>query len=144
MPAFSHRSLTNLSTCHADLQRLFGEVVKWHDCTVIEGHRNAKAQTDAVAAGTSRARWGESKHNTLPSLAADVVPYPINWESLDRFRTFGGFVLGVASQMGILVRWGGDWDGDWDPTDQTLVDMPHFELVDYRIEDFLPEGAEIA
>ena len=84
------------------------------------------------------------------SKAADVVPYPIRWpkeevmqsvlkkinedaelkryiKDLARFYAFGGCVKGIASMMGLKIRWGGDWDGDWDFTDQTFDDLVHFE-----------------
>lgn len=129
MPAFSQRSLSNLSTCHGDLQRLFGEVIRHFDCAVIEGWRGQEEQEKAFREGKSRARFGKSFHNAHPALAADVVPYPIDWNDLSRFQHFAGFVLGVASQLKIDIRWGGHFT--------TLVDMPHYELADYRIEDFL-------
>ena len=41
---------------------------------------------------------------------------------------FAGFVLGVANQMGINLRWGGDWDQDFEVQDNKFDDFPHFEL----------------
>lgn len=131
MPSFSQRSLSNLSTCHPELQRLLGEAIKHVDFTVLEGHRGREGQEKAFREGNSRARWGQSKHNAKPSLAVDIVPWPIDWNDHERFHHLAGWVLGIASQMGIDLGWGGLWT--------TLVDMPHFELLDYRLEDFLPE-----
>ena len=128
MPSFSERSLRRLETCHPDLQRLFHEVVKHVDCMVIFGFRTREEQEQAFEDGNSDKHWPDSLHNKTPSQAVDVAPYPVDWKNEDRFRAFGGFVLGVASQMGIPIRWGGDWDGDWDFSDQRLVDQPHFEL----------------
>jgi hypothetical protein len=39
MPKFGRKSRNQLSTCHEDLQALFEEVVKYFDCSVLEGHR---------------------------------------------------------------------------------------------------------
>ena len=128
MPKFSNRSLERLATCHPDLQRLFREVIRHVDCSILVGHRDRAAQEAAVEAGHSQLGWPRSLHNREPSLAVDVAPWPIDWADLERFRAFGGFVLGVASQMGIPLRWGGDWDGDWSFRDQQLIDLPHFEL----------------
>jgi len=36
--------------------------------------------------------------------------------------------MGVASQMGIKIRWGGDWDSDGSVCDNKFNDLVHFEL----------------
>jgi hypothetical protein len=130
VPSFGTRSLTNLSQCAQPLQDLFNEVIKEYDCSVICGHRNELDQTAAFDGGKSKVAWPNSKHNQVPSIAADVVPYPIDWNNTKRFYHFAGYVQGVAERMGIKIRWGGDWDGDLvDLDDQSFVDTPHFELV---------------
>lgn len=129
MPAFSKRSKANLSQCHPDLQRLFNSVIKDVDCSVICGHRGEAEQEKAFREGKSKARFGESKHNAIPSNAVDVVPYPIDWNDRERFAHFAGFVLGKASALGIKVRWGGDWDKDGKTRDESFYDGPHFELM---------------
>lgn len=128
MPIFSKRSIDALSTAHPDLQRLFAKVIQHVDCIVLEGHRGKAAQNKAVAEGKSKTPWPTSKHNGYPSLAVDVAPYPLSWTDTVRFYYFAGFVKGVASQMGIEIRWGGDWDSDNDFRDQKFMDLPHFEL----------------
>jgi len=128
MPQFGTLSRTRLATAHLDLQRLFEEVVKHYDCTVITGFRPKDEQDRAVADGLSKTPWPQSKHNRQPSLAVDVAPYPIDWKDTKRFYHFGGYVTGVAEKMGIPIRWGGDWDSDNDLNDQTFMDLVHFEL----------------
>ena len=128
MPAFGARSRRELDTAHPDLQRVFFEVVKHFDCAVLEGHRGEEAQEEAVRTGKSKIHYPDGKHNKIPSLAVDVAPWPIDWTDKERFYYFAGFVLGIASQMGVSLRWGGDWDGDTDVKDQTFFDLPHFEL----------------
>lgn len=125
---FSIASNKALDTAHPNLQRLFREVAKHVDCTVLCGHRDKIGQDAAVAAGKSKTPWPTSKHNKVPSLAVDVVPYPIDWGNRERFFHFAGFVKGIAAGLGIRVRWGGDWDGDNDFRDQTFDDLPHFEI----------------
>lgn len=126
---FSARSKTNLATCHPDLQRLFNEVIKTHDCTILEGHRNAKRQNEAYMSGLSKLKFPNSKHNRFPSHAVDVVPYPIDFGDLGRIYQFGFFVVDLAKKMGIKIRWGGDWDMDGDTKDQKFNDLVHFEIV---------------
>lgn len=127
MPVFSAASKQRLSTCHPDLQKLFYEVVKFYDCAIIAGHRGKEDQDAAVAAGKSKLAWPKSKHNSNPSHAVDVVPYPIDWHDYRRFYHFGGFVLHTAMSLGIPIRWGGDWDSDF-KFEQKFIDLPHFEL----------------
>ena len=128
MPKFSSRSKRNLRTCVPDLQVIFNEVVKAYDCTIIVGHRGLFEQNKAYQDRTSRLQWPESKHNRDPSWAVDVAPYPIIWNDTNRFYHFAGYVFGIADQMQINLRWGGDWDMDRDLSDQTLMDLVHFDV----------------
>ncbi len=126
---FSKTSLSKLETCHPDLQKIFNEVIKQYDCTVIEGYRAPERQNQLYHLGQSKLKGGQSKHNKKPSLAVDVAPYPIRWNELERFYHFGGYVKAVANNLGITIRWGGDWDCDGEFADQTFFDLPHFELL---------------
>jgi len=121
MPSFSPKSLNKLSTLHPDLQRVLQKVILHVDFTILEGHRNEADQNAAVARGASKARWPLSKHNSLPSKAVDVAPWPVDWQDTPRFNYLAGFILGVASELGVRLWWGGTFTG--------LVDRPHFELV---------------
>lgn len=134
MPRFGRTSKTRLSTCHEDLQKLFNEVIKYYDCSILNGHRGEEEQNEYYRMGTSTKKFPESKHNTYPSLAVDVAPYfaeapHIRWEDKEKFYHFAGYVQAVADQMGIKIRSGSDWDRDGDLHDQTFMDLPHFELV---------------
>lgn len=135
MPKFSTKSQQKLLECHSDLQDLMNEVIKHFDITIIEGFRSPKDQEEAYRTGHSNLKPGQSKHNVSPSRAIDVAPWKvtephIDWNDIELFRFMGGFILGIASQMGIKIRWGGDWDSDFNFKDQRLIDLPHFELVD--------------
>ncbi len=129
MPVFGRRSQGNLSTAHPDLQRLFTEVVKYFDCSVICGHRNKEAQNEAFHSGRSGLKFPDGMHNSMPSYAVDVVPYPVDWKDTKRFYMFVGFVRGIAASMNIKIRCGADWDGDTQVKDQNFNDLPHFELI---------------
>jgi len=37
-------------------------------------------------------------------------------------------VMGVAKQMNLPIRWGGDWDMDNDLDDSNFLDLVHFEI----------------
>ena len=128
MPRFGKRSISRLKTCDQKLQELFYEVVKHFDCSIIEGHRGEERQNKAYADGKSKVKYPNGKHNQNPSIAVDVAPYPIDWSDRDRFHYFGGFVLGVAKQMGMNIRWGGDWNQDTETKDNKFDDLVHFEI----------------
>lgn len=128
MPNFSAKSQAKLATCHPDLQRVFNEVVKHFDCTIVEGHRGKEDQDRYYAQGKSKVKYPNGKHNKEPSMAVDVIPYPIDWNARDRFVYFAGFVKGIATSLGVNIRWGGDWDCDTELADNTFDDLPHFEL----------------
>jgi len=105
------------------------EVCMYFDCTIITGHRNREEQTKKFGAGLSKKMYPHSKHNSLPSMAVDVAPYPIDWADRDRFHYFAGFVMGIAKKRGIKLRWGGDWDGDTEVKDNNFDDLLHFEII---------------
>ena len=128
MPKFSKTSNERLSTCDYQLQRLFCEVIKHVDCIIIEGYRNEQDQHKYFLAGTSKKDWPNGEHNSLPSRAVDVMPWPLDWKDEKRIHYFIGFVMATAIQMGIKVRSGHDWDCDFDLEDQSFVDSPHWEL----------------
>lgn len=128
MPKFGRRSRERLNTCHPDLQKIFNEVIKYVDCSVLCGYRNKEDQNKAYIDGKSDAKFPEGRHNRKPSLAVDVMRYPVDWEDYERMTLFAGFVLGIAKSMNIKLIWGNDWDGDFDTRDTNLKDYPHFEL----------------
>jgi peptidoglycan LD-endopeptidase CwlK len=130
MPRFSDKSISNLATCDPRLQRVFHEVIKHFDCTILEGHRDKKRQNRMVEEEKSQVRWPDGKHNTVPSMAVDVTPYPVVWDDRERQTLFAGFVLATAKSMGIDLRWGGDWSMDFEVRDNEFDDLVHFELVE--------------
>jgi len=130
MPSFGKKSQERLNTCDPRLVELFEIVIEDFDCSVLEGYREKEAQNRAFDEGKSKLKFPEGNHNKYPSLAVDVVPYPIDWEDRDRFHYFAGFVKGVASQLGLDIRWGGDWDSDTQTKDNNFDDLPHFEVRD--------------
>ena len=130
MSQLGPKSVERLAECDERLQRVFNEVIKNYDCTVICGHRSKEDQDEAVRTGKSKLKFPDSKHNLVPSRAADVVPFPIDWNDKIRFYHFIGYVLGVADTMGIKLRSGSDWNKNNNFKDEHFMDLPHFELVD--------------
>lgn len=121
MPKLSKRSVERLATCHPDLQKLFNELIKEVDFTVLCGHRTKEEQDEAFKIGTSRAQYPQSKHNKFPSLAVDIAPFPIVWSDTKQFSYLATKVKEKAVELGLKIKWGGDF--------KNLKDMPHYELV---------------
>jgi peptidoglycan LD-endopeptidase CwlK len=130
MASFGKKSQERLNMCDPRLVELFEEVVEHFDCTVIQGYRDEVEQNKAFEDGFSKLKYPQGSHNKYPSLAVDIAPYPIDWKDRDRFHLFAGFVKGIASQMGLNIRWGGDWNSDTHTKDNNFDDLPHFEIRD--------------
>lgn len=129
MYKLGNASLNNLRTCHPDLQEILEEAIKIVDFAIICGHRNKDEQDKAFHSGMSKVQFPNSKHNTYPSSAVDIAPYPIDWNNTGRFTHLVGIIRGIAHMKGIKIRCGIDWDSDGDITDHSFMDYPHIELV---------------
>lgn len=136
MPRLSQKSLSKLKTCHKDLQIVILEAIKEFDFIVVYGTRTVEEQFELYKQGRKLVDgvWvkvgstvtnidGKSKlsmHNHLPSLAVDLVPYPVDWNNLQRFKDMAEVIKATAKRLGIKITWGGDWI--------KFKDYPHFEL----------------
>ena len=130
MYKFGSRSKKHLVTLDERLQKVLNEVIKYVDCSIIEGHRSAERQDKLFEEGRTKVKYPHGRHNANPSRAVDVVPYPIDWDDRERFHLFAGFVIGIAQSMEIKLRWGGDWNMNFEVDDNNFDDFPHFELID--------------
>mgnify|MGYP006095219417 CR=1 FL=1 len=134
MPKFGKRSTDNLNTLDERLARVLERAIKTGpDFTIIAGHRGEFDQNKAYSEGFSKARWPLSKHNTSPSLAADLLPYGGSsaWSDDMRFALMAGWVLKCAEEEGVTLRWGGDWNRSWRASVASgFFDGAHFEIVE--------------
>ena len=130
MPKFGKKSKEQLATCDKRLQEVFNEVIQFVDCSVLEGHRGQERQDQLYIEGKTKVKYPSGRHNSKPSNAVDVTPYPVDWADRERQTLFAGFVIGVARAKGIKLRWGGDWDMDFQVMDNRFDDFPHFEVKD--------------
>ena len=129
MPYFGRLSTQRLSTCDERLQDICHEAIKIYDFSVLCGHRDEIEQGKFYRGGKSKLQYPASKHNSTPSLAVDIAPWPINWDDLGRFKLLAGIIFGIAHCKCIKLRWGGDWNMDWNLKNEKFVDLTHFELV---------------
>ena len=124
MPRFGKRSKERLKGVKPELVNVLNELVKIMDVTIIEGLRTEARQMELLAQGKSKTKY--SIH--LEGKAVDLAPYPIDWEDRDRFHYMGGMIRGIAKQLNVSVRWGGDWDGDGEVKDNGFDDLVHVEI----------------
>ena len=120
MAKFGKVSKARLAECDPRLQKIFNRVIEIVDCSVLCGHRGEKKQEEFFKAGKSQKHYPDSKHNKTPSLAIDVVPYPVDWTDIVRFKNLAKIVKDTANYFGIEIEWGGDWEH--------LKDYPHYQL----------------
>ena len=132
MPRLGKRSKKRLEGVDSRLIDLLERVCKYFDITVIEGKRSQERQDLLVEQGKSKTKFG--KH--VQGKAVDIAPYPIDWNARDDFHYLGGFVLGIATQMGLNIRWGGDWsDSSLSQNQRTTKDNSFDDLVHFEIKD---------
>ncbi len=125
MPSYSTHSAQRLLTCDFRLQRLFGELIKQVDHSILCGWRGKEEQDLAFATGHSKLEWPDSNHNVNPSKAVDAGPWPLPVDPAEQVQAFEEFAVVVkelAARLGIKVRWGGDW--------AHFRDRSHWELVE--------------
>ena len=116
-------SFARLKTCDKKLQELCDMMIARSDfdLTITCGYRTEEEQNEAFEKGKSRARFGQSKHNTFPSKAVDICPYPIDWDTKDiRWQEMALNAMWCAGKLGIEIVWGGSF--------KSIRDLPHFQL----------------
>ena len=132
MPSFSPSSISKLATCDVRLREIAELAVQDFDFSVVCGHRDKEEQDKAVRFGFSKAPFPTSKHNSYPSKAMDLVPYPEGYKVPERMKDLAKHILVVAEAQGTKIRWGGDWNMNGRSDDEKFIDMPHFELVEEK------------
>ena len=117
---FSTKSKNILNSVNPKLQKLFNEVIKYYDISIISGFRTVEEQQELFKQNRSRCDGINkiSKHQTKN--AVDIIPYPINWEDINKFYEVAGCIKTISNQQGLKINWGGDW--------KSFKDYPHWEI----------------
>lgn len=143
MYKLSKRSLTNLQGVNTNLVKVVQRAIEIakQDFMVTEGLRSreqccinyGKGRTaqqctqKGVPAkyaqpNISKVTWLNnpfaSKHSQ--GRAVDLVPYPVDWNDLAKFRSIAEAMKQAAKELNVTINWGGDW--------QKTKDYPHFEV----------------
>jgi len=143
---FDSTSAKNLAEAHLLLQHLLNAARGRIAFQVLDARRGKAAQELAFKLGHSKAHYGQSPHNYTPAIACDITPLPVNgkipWDDRDAFKdlwlVIGWFNpknnqgSGLALEMRIPIRWGGDWGMDGSHEKGSGWDMPHYELHEWR------------
>lgn len=128
---YSRKSLERLKTCDKKIRNLmiFALENSKFDITIACGFRSDIDQQLAFQQGKSKAKWGESKHNTFPSKAIDIYPYSqrrmCNGDKegdIEKIKELSEHIKECAKKLDINIKWGGDW--------KNFKDYPHWELVE--------------
>lgn len=139
---FGRKSLAVRSELHPDLQRLWDAVIQRRDVSLIDGQRTWDEQVENVKRGVSKTMntrhfprdpvTGERRDDGGGvAWASDALPYPfVGWGKKGAesdLLIFGGYVLAIAEELGLDIRYGGDWNSDWMNSDNGFNDLDHFE-----------------
>ena len=126
MYKFGKRSKERLKGVDHRLIKVLDELIKVMDVTIIEGLRSKQRQKELLEKGATKVKY--SRH--MEGKAVDLAPYPIDWDNRDGFNYMGGMIRGIAHQLGLKIRWGGDWNSDGDVKDNGFDDLVHIEIRD--------------
>lgn len=143
MYKLSKRSLTNLQGVNTNLVKVVQRAIEItkQDFMVTEGLRSREqccinygkgrtAQQCSIKGvpakyaqpSLSKVTWLNnpfaSKHTQ--GRAVDLVPYPVDWNDLAKFRLIAEAMKQAAKELNVSINWGGDW--------QKTKDYPHFEV----------------
>jgi peptidoglycan L-alanyl-D-glutamate endopeptidase CwlK len=137
MAAFSKKSLEILETCDDRIIKILKDTIKYFDFSILYGYRTSDEQFELFRKGRAikNGNWiitdqskivtyldgtkYKSKHNFEPAQAVDIVPYPVDWQDIERFLSLAEMVKLSALKYDIALTWGGDW---------RMKDYPHFEI----------------
>lgn len=101
------------------------------DFTVMEGVRTLERQRELYAQGRTApgkiVTWTmKSRH--IEGKAVDLVPYPLDWNDIEKFNKIKDAMFQAARELDVNLRWGADWDGDGKYREKGEYDSPHFEI----------------
>lgn len=135
---FSKSSLKRIEELKLPLQYLMFELIERVDFTVTCGYRSPEEQDrlyNTIRNGkrVTYAKGGQSKHNTWPSSAVDIVQYirgkGVSFEVKQAYYLAGmTYMLVMELELTDIIRIGSDWDMDYDVNDQKLFDPYHIEI----------------
>ena len=128
MPSFGAKSQNHLINLDHRLRLICVEAIKIFDFSIIDSYRDKQTQSVYYATGKSKLMWPHSRHNTYPSHAMDIVPYPVDFNDWQRFHYMAGIIEAISRSHNIDLVWGGDWNDNQVFADEKWRDLAHFEI----------------
>jgi peptidoglycan LD-endopeptidase CwlK len=132
MNRYSETSKQRLKTCCTELQEIFNEAIKIFYITIADGYRDEEKQNKMFAAGLSKLRYPDGKHNKKPSDAVDAYPY-VKGSGISFCASecsfLAGIIVSIGASKGYKIRWGGRWDSDDSIASIKFKDLGHYEIV---------------
>lgn len=129
--ALSKQSQMKLNQCCDEIKSVINELLHYMDVSILEGERTKADQEKYYQQGTSKAKFGQSAHNFHPSLAIDIIPYPVpklpngEWDNNSHvWNDMAMLVKEIANELHVPITWGGDF--------KSIVDKPHFEITNWK------------
>lgn len=121
-----HLNVQDCQSCEEKLRGVHPDLVAWvrlfrshnPDAHVSCGHRGKADQEDAFSRGASKAHYGESAHNGVPSMAVDFFRLTQAGQASFDKPWFEGTLAPAVKAAGFI--WGGDW--------KSIKDAPHVEM----------------
>jgi hypothetical protein len=110
------------------------EAIKYINLSIITGERGCIEQDTLYENGFSKVQFPNSKHNSSPSMAVDVVLWNrskphIRWQDKNQMSFVAGYIKAIADSKGIKIRCGWDFNNNL-ITDDDFFDGAHFEIVE--------------
>ncbi len=134
----SKRSRDTLKGVHPKLVAIVERAIELtpQDFMVLEGVRTPERQKELYAQGRTKpgpkVTWTLTSNHFKQSdgfgHAVDLVPFPVDWNTLSKFDAVSKAMFEAAKELGTEIRWGADWDQDGNPREKGESDSPHFEL----------------
>lgn len=151
--ALGSKSLERMQGVHPDLVRVVQRAIELtdQDFMVLEGVRTEQRQRELYGHGRSAddmrakgldpalAKPGAQvvtwtlKSNHFKQIdgyghAVDLVPYPVDWSSVEKFDAIALAMFAAAEELGFRLRHGADWNQNGKRREKGETDSPHFEL----------------
>ena len=125
-----HLNTANCESCEEKLAQVHPTLARWArilrnthpDAHISCGYRGQADQEEAFNSGHSRAHYGQSAHNLLPSQAIDLFRIGPHGEAIFDATWFRDVIAPIVRASGLV--WGGDW--------KHIIDMPHVEMPGFK------------
>lgn len=147
------KSIASLDGVHSSLAGVVRRAIEitTQDFMVLEGVRTEKRQRELYGKGRTKdelraegvdpslaqpgvksVTWTLKSNHFVQAdgfgHAVDLVPYPVDWNTLSKFDAIADAMMKAADELGVSIRHGADWDMDGKRRERGESDNPHWEI----------------